>query len=176
MRSNLALIALVLSACGTDFQATQPDAGSQVGSGSTSDPFAAPPTCSSGSYWASATEGSSGMRPGEACISCHANSGPEAPQFAAAGTVYKTGHEPNDCNGAGAVSIVITDASNMTYTLPVNSAGNFSTSATMAFPITAKVVSASGERAMTAPQTIGDCNSCHTQDGANGAPGRIALP
>jgi predicted CXXCH cytochrome family protein len=25
-------------------------------------------------------------------------------------------------------------------------------------------------------QTTGDCNSCHTQSGANGAPGRILLP
>jgi len=29
---------------------------------------------------------------------------------------------------------------------------------------------------MTAPQTSGDCNGCHTQTGANGAPGRITLP
>jgi hypothetical protein len=26
---------------------------------------------------------------------------------------------------------------------------------------------------MTTPQTIGDCNGCHTQSGSNGAPGRI---
>jgi mono/diheme cytochrome c family protein len=29
---------------------------------------------------------------------------------------------------------------------------------------------------MGAKQTIGDCNSCHTPTGANGAPGRIAAP
>ena len=32
------------------------------------------------------------------------------------------------------------------------------------------------ERAMVAAQTSGDCNSCHTLAGTNGAPGRIMLP
>ena len=43
-------------------------------------------------------------------------------------------------------------------------------------PFTAKVTYQGRERAMTAPQTSGDCNGCHTQAGANGAPGRITLP
>jgi hypothetical protein len=29
---------------------------------------------------------------------------------------------------------------------------------------------------MAAAQTVGDCNSCHTENGAQGAPGRIYLP
>jgi predicted CXXCH cytochrome family protein len=29
---------------------------------------------------------------------------------------------------------------------------------------------------MTTPQTNGDCNSCHTPDGASNAPGRIIAP
>ena len=154
------------------------DASMPPGTCSTSDPFAAPPTCTTGTFWSPAADESATMRPGEACIACHAQySGIEAPpRFSAAGSVYKTGHEPNDCNGATGVSIVITDANNNTYSLPVNSAGNFSTSAPMAFPIRAKVVSSVGERAMATPQASGDCNSCHTQNGANGAPGRIALP
>ena len=32
------------------------------------------------------------------------------------------------------------------------------------------------ERVMVAAQTSGDCNSCHTQTGANMAPGRITIP
>jgi len=40
----------------------------------------------------------------------------------------------------------------------------------------AKVVYQGRERIMTVAQTIGDCNSCHTQYGANNAPGRILLP
>lgn len=186
MRSKLLLsLSLVLGvacvACGTDFQdpyAGGGSAGGSGGSGSTSDPFGAPPTCTSGNYWqAYGDDGSSTMRPGEACISCHASSGGEAPQFSAAGTVFPTGHEPNDCYGAhGGATVVITDANGVDHDLPVNSAGNFSTSAALAFPIHAKVVANGQERAMVAAQATGDCNTCHTQDGANGAPGRIALP
>ena len=150
--------------------------GMPPGSCSTSDPFGAAPTCTSGTYWGGGGDGSSRMRPGEACIACHLQSGGEAPWFSAAGTVYMTGHEPNDCNGSGGATVVITDANGATYNLPVNSAGNFSSGAGMAFPIHAKVVYNGAERAMVAAQTSGDCNTCHTQSGANGAPGRIALP
>jgi mono/diheme cytochrome c family protein len=43
-------------------------------------------------------------------------------------------------------------------------------------PFTAKVTYKGRERAMAAVQTSGDCSSCHTQTGTNGAPGRITLP
>jgi hypothetical protein len=33
-----------------------------------------------------------------------------------------------------------------------------------------------GVRAMSTPQTDGDCNGCHTQDGVDKTPGRIILP
>ncbi len=150
------------------------DAGMPQGTCGTSDPFSSPPTCTSGVYW-NGEEGSH-MAPGEACIACHLQSR-EAPRFSIAGTVYATGHEPNDCDGtASAPSVVITDANNAVYTLAVNSAGNFSTQTVMAFPIKAEVHYNGKVRAMATPQMTGDCNSCHTQFGANMAPGRIALP
>jgi hypothetical protein len=119
-----------------------------------------------------------GMRPGDACVSCHARSGGEAPQLSIGGTVYKTAHEPIDCNGVdvSGATVVITDANNRTLTLSVNSAGNFFSSAAVATPFHAKVVYGGAERAMSAAQTSGDCNSCHTESGANSAPGRIMLP
>ena len=40
----------------------------------------------------------------------------------------------------------------------------------------AKVVVNGIERAMVTPQTLGDCNACHTQNGLQGAPGRIIVP
>ena len=43
-------------------------------------------------------------------------------------------------------------------------------------PFKAKVTYMGRERAMAATQTSGDCNACHTQNGANSAPGRILLP
>jgi hypothetical protein len=105
----------------------------------------------------------------------------EGSLFGAAGTVYPTVREPNNCNGINGTitgtTVVIVDANNRTHTLPVNAVGNFSAGAgTIAFPFHAKVVRAGLERAMVAAQMTGDCNSCHTQDGLNGAPGRIVAP
>jgi hypothetical protein len=62
-------------------------------------------------------------------------------------------------------------------TLNANAAGNFYIEkGTLSTPYTAKVVSGSKTRAMSAAQTVGDCNTCHTAAGANGAPGRILMP
>ncbi|HTR49258.1 MAG TPA: hypothetical protein VMJ10_01045 [Kofleriaceae bacterium] len=146
---------------------------------SSPDPLNAPPTCTSGKYWTAGDDGSAKMHPGDACISCHAShsGGDDAPQFTIAGTVFPTGHEPDDCDGVnGGAQVVITDANNATYTLTANSVGNFYTSAAVVFPIHAKVVANGQERDMGTAQTSGDCNSCHTQNGANMAPGRIVLP
>ena len=73
--------------------------------------------------------------------------------------------------------MVITGADGRVLTLSLNGAGNFFSEMAVARPYHAKVVTAGGgERAMTAEQTSGDCNSCHTPSGATGAPGRILLP
>jgi hypothetical protein len=58
----------------------------------------------------------------------------------------------------------------------VNSVGNFYSTGSIATPFDAKVLNGSKERDMVAAQTSGDCNSCHTEQGANGAPGRIMPP
>jgi hypothetical protein len=142
------------------------------------DPFVAAPVCTSKTLWTLGTRGSASMQPGVACINCH-SSGGEGPRFAIAGTVYPTAHEPDQCNGASGVTgvaIVITGADGKTVTLTPNPAGNFSSTATVATPYQAKVTYMGRERLMVAAQTSGDCNSCHTQSGANAAPGRILLP
>ncbi|HSY23238.1 MAG TPA: hypothetical protein VK841_14025 [Polyangiaceae bacterium] len=54
--------------------------------------------------------------------------------------------------------------------------GNFYSTGSIATPFDAKVLNGSKERDMVAAQTSGDCNSCHTEQGANGAPGRIMPP
>ena len=98
------------------------------------------------------------------------------------GTVYPTAHEPNDCDGVNGstdgATVVITDSTGATFTLNVNSAGNFyeSRSTTIVMPFQAKVVQGGKERAMATPQSTGDCNACHTEAGTNNAPGRIMLP
>ncbi len=144
-------------------------------SSATPDPLRAEAQCTSGQF--NNDRESPRMRPGEACIACHSRG--EGPRFSIAGTLFPTGHEPNDCVGAGpdsGATIVITDANGMELTLMPNTSGNFFANGPIAMPYTAKVVTAEGERPMYSPQTDGDCNSCHTADGDTGAPGRIVLP
>jgi hypothetical protein len=150
-------------------------AGATMGScGATGgDPLNAAPTCTSGLTWFG--EDGPMMDPGRTCISCHASSF-EAPKFTIAGTVYPTGHEPDNCYGTNTVSVQITDANGGTMTLTPNAAGNFYSIAAVAFPIQAKVIAGGKERVMTAAQPSGDCNTCHTQTGASMAPGRIVVP
>ena len=142
--------------------------------GNCGDPLGSAPVCTSGTMWTGGNRESSLMHPGDACIACHSSG--EGPRFAFAGTVYPTGHEPNDCNGATSATITVTDANGQVISRTVNSAGNFSYSGTVAFPIHAKVVTSMGERSMVNAVPSGDCNSCHTQNGAMNAPGRIVLP
>ena len=136
------------------------------------------PICTSGMMWTNGNEGAPDMNPGTACIDCHSRGG-EGPRFSIAGTIYPTAHEPDLCDGAPSSSgaqVVITGADGSTLTLSPNRAGNFYSQMAVAAPYRAKVVTATGERAMTVEQTSGDCNGCHTEAGANGAPGRIMLP
>jgi hypothetical protein len=139
-------------------------------------PYDTPVVCTSGKTFVG-EEGST-MRPGEACIACHARSN-DAPTFVIAGTTYPTAHEPDDCvgsNAGGGVTVEITDKNGTQHTLSVNASGNFSYQGSVVPPYTAKVVKGGVVRAMVAAQTNGDCNSCHTESGKNGAPGRIMLP
>ena len=140
------------------------------------DPLNAAPACTSGVT--ATTEGDATMRSGEACISCHRNK--DAPVYFFAGTVYPTGHEPDDCAGglAGA-TVIITDANNVEHQLTVNATGNFGLEdrgQSVPTPYHARVVWQGRVRAMGAAQTSGDCNLCHTQGGSQGAPGRVTLP
>jgi len=138
-------------------------------------PFDSPPVCTSQMTWNGGDQGSPRMHPGRACITCHMTS-EEAPQLTIGGTVYPTGHEPNDCNGATPATVEVTDANGGVTSLPVNAAGNFLTTAPIAFPIHVSVVANGKRRSMGGSPPTGNCNSCHTQDGANMAPGRIVLP
>jgi mono/diheme cytochrome c family protein len=136
--------------------------------------------CTTDSYWTGGSSGSPWMMPGHACVACHKTTN-SAPRFAVAGTLYATAHEPDTCYGvpasAGAM-VVITDANGVELPpIPVSAGGNFFARWTsLAVPYRAKVVLGDSERVMLTPQTNGDCNACHTRDGAQGALGRITLP
>jgi len=145
------------------------------------DPFAKPPMCSSGKTYTGGTPKEE-MNPGLACLACHKAKG-KAADVTLAGTVYITGHEPDKCLGGPAsgmpmATVEITDANKRIISLPVNASGNFLYKGSMAIalPYTAVVKWNGKTREMKGPQMNMDCNGCHTQDGSNGAPGRIALP
>lgn len=139
-----------------------------------------PTVCSSGERWTKNDHGSLFMRPGHACISCHDRD--DGPSYSAAGTVYATAHEPNDCSGHASSSpmqVVITDAKGKTYSATVNAAGNFyfdQRTNPMEIPLRAKVVANGKTREMKEPVMHGDCNKCHTETGLEKAPGRVMAP
>ena len=135
------------------------------------------PICTSNVTWIGGNEESPEMNPGMACIQCHASD--EGPRFSIAGTLYPTAHEPDLCNGAdgeNGARVVIAGTDGRMLTLEPNRAGNFFAEEQVALPYRAKVVYMGRELVMTDGQTSGDCNGCHTQTGANNAPGRIRLP
>jgi hypothetical protein len=142
--------------------------------------------CSSNTFWKEGDKGSPFMRPGGKCNGCHdADVTKKAPDYAIAGTVYPTAHEPDDCNsiigvgdtGISDVAIVIIDSTGRALPdIPVNSAGNFFHAVPVPAPYKVRVRSKGKESRMEMSPPTGDCNSCHTQQGANNAPGRIVIP
>jgi len=128
------------------------------------------------------------MSPGEACNECHAyansggEGGMEAPIFGFAGTVYETAHEPDGCaggdaQGGGGARVEVVSATGKRYVAPVTRGGNFMLDPTViAFPITARVKYGGRSRWMIDPIMTGDCNTCHSAVGEEGASGRIRLP
>jgi hypothetical protein len=119
--------------------------------------------------------GSSQMFPGRACIDCHGS------QMTFGGTVFPSAHETDVCVGSkvSGATITLTDANNKQVTATVNSAGNFYSTTSITPPYTVKLSYQGRERDMTGlvtSATDGNCNSCHSMEGTNGAPGRIVLP
>lgn len=173
-----AFFAVLLTSCGP------------AGLGSQFSPSA---DCASGQRWSGGTSESELMNPGYACRSCHLGqnfqgqnpSGAQEPGKAwfFMGTAYATPHEADLCAAAGVPAdavVEILDTNDVVQlTLSVNAAGNFvskSTSAGVPVPYKARVRAGGKVNAMASPQMSGDCNSCHTQAGAEGAPGRVQFP
>jgi hypothetical protein len=142
-----------------------------------------PTTCASGSRWTLGTEESPDMKPGSACVTCHKVQEAQKAWFFM-GTVYPSAHEQDSCNPRPPTGLVveILDASGaVALSLPVRAtSGNFMSSsraANLTLPYTARVKNAQGQTlTMQTPQESGDCNLCHTEQGANGAAGRIVWP
>lgn len=163
---------------GSTVDASNPEPDGGLGPVIDDDPFATDPVgiCTSG-VGSTARRGAT-MQPGEACVTCHSMN-PRLPKFTIAGTLYPTGHEVKGCVGhsAGDAIIRVMDASGKTIVdLTPNQVGTFISQDPMPAGFRVKVVTANGERAMLGSPPNGNCNSCHTPEGANGAPGRIRLP
>jgi hypothetical protein len=149
------------------------------GSGSTGGGGAAS-SCTSGTFWTNGNTASANMQPGLACAACHlASALAPHPQFI--GTVYPSLHEVDGCNGqvTAGTTVVIRGSDGMVVSLPVSQpSGNFLSAATthLALPYSAQITNASRVTSTQTPHNFGDCNSCHTAAGANGAPGRLVAP
>lgn len=132
-----------------------------------------PDECASGRKWVGGNHGSPTMHPGQDCRECHS--------FAVAGTVYSEAglHDPSNCAGLEGVSILIEDAAGKMFSLESNEAGNFylkRSQGPLKFPLTVTAESSDATREMIMPAPNGSCSSCHSESGADGAPGRITLP
>lgn len=127
------------------------------------------------------------MNAGEPCVACHAKE--DGPEWRLGGTVFATGKVTDRCEPPSGVTlsdavVVVTDVNGIQHFLAVTALGNFYADEEAMTPsleippgeYRAEVRYNGKTRAMVAPQTDGDCNKCHTAAGANGAPGRIALP
>jgi len=152
------------------------------------------PTCTSTRTWpeTSRYQGSGEMNPGLACRACHVGQnfngqnplGRSKPErdYWFAGTAYPSLNERDFCNGGvpAGVTVEIYDRMGMlraTMAVRTNS-GNFfdSTIRTMPtwLPYTVKVKRGGVVVSeMRTPQMSGDCNTCHTVFGEQGAPGRV---
>lgn len=134
--------------------------------------------CESGKQWQSGNEGSPLMHPGGDCIGCHG--GGEGPSFGAAGTVFGALSEATDCAGVEGVTVRLTGASGQTAETTTNAAGNFyfddGEIAGLATPYQVEIEQGGRTSAMGTAISTGNCASCHTAQGANGAPGRVVAP
>jgi hypothetical protein len=171
--ASLPLVLLALSSLGC--MAGEDDEDGEEGD-EAADGSAPSEACLSGTEWVGGNAESPRMHPGTDCLGCHQNIG-EAQEVTLAGTVYGAVDEVDDCFGVSGVTVQITDADGQVTELETNSAGNFLLSGTtIAPPYNAKLIYEGRERAMVAQQTELSCNSCHTETGANNAPGRILAP
>lgn len=132
--------------------------------------------CTLGSSGAAAYIPIETMAPGTACNGCHVLIGKA---LNISGTVYSTAHEADLCLGVPDLQVEVTDSTGTPHLLAVNAAGNFVAQGLFEWwlsPWTVTVVRGAARRPMVGTVTNGDCNSCHTAAGANGADGRIIAP
>lgn len=154
---------------------------------------AATDTCASGAKWTAGTQESEFMNPGYACRSCHLGQNFQGQNptgqsesrkaYFFMGTVYSAPHQEDLCAAANVpadaqVEILDMDGG-VQVTMKVNEVGNFRSTSTQpgfTLPYRAQVRANGKVNVMGGAQMTGDCNTCHTAAGLEGAPGRIFYP
>jgi hypothetical protein len=139
--------------------------------------------CWSTVRWSSGNQGSTHMSPGQAGVACHRTQAPRRASFFV-GAAYPSAHEQTNCAALpplGLVVELIAANGNAALSRPVRSpSGNHfsgSTAAGLALPYRARIKNARGQTLqMRTPQTSGDCNALHPEQGTSGAAGRIVWP
>jgi cytochrome c553 len=124
------------------------------------------------------------MQPGMACKACHGppTNARTGANFKFMGTLFPSLHEANFCRAlppVGAVVEILNLDGGVAVTMTPNAVGNFFSTTTgnaVPSPYLAQVRIGTRILKMQSSQMNGDCNSCHTAAGANGAAGRVTSP
>ena len=127
--------------------------------------------CISGEKWIAGDMGHPEMHPGRDCVGCHVEH--DGPPLALGGTVYPVNTQEVDCYGVPGVTLEITTADNLVYTLESNAAGNFyleGDPSTVAKPLSVvmhgwDVNGTPKDFMMTIQPETGDCGHCHGRNG-----------
>jgi hypothetical protein len=137
--------------------------------------------CHSEEIWTYQDKDSPLMNPGRSCVQCHADENDEfhAPFYKVGGTVMQDLHDADDCRGAAQQIVIVTDGLGNEHQMRTNTAGNFWLDADVELvpPFSARIIDTEGrQRVKQVPVDSGDCASCHTAEGDQGAPGRLTPP
>jgi hypothetical protein len=115
-------------------------------------------------------------RPGQPCLVCHGGAGPGSPEFAVAGTVFKTLDGRDFLPGA---DVTLTDTAGREVTLRTNQNGNYYIPAeqwTVAYPMHVKVTYKGKVAEMkTHVGRDGACATCHVDPVSQSTVGHVYL-
>ena len=115
------------------------------------------------------------MEPGNDCLACHAEGQSKLP-WTLSGTIYAAPDARAE-QGIAGVEVQATGSDGKVLTLESNSAGNFYTRETVAFPVQLRLRRGDQVKEMTRTlDGVTGCASCHAATPVEGAPGRLYLP
>ena len=161
----------------SDFDAGTEDAGAADAG---PDDAGFPTTCASNAFYDPFNEPPGElMNPGLPCPTCHFDNQLFYVVFPYAGTVMAGPHEKDRCKSPpppGATVEILELDGGLFWSWLANSSGSFRTMDAGPSPYVARLINDGGTKVSTTTHTSGNCNSCHTEQGTNGATGRLTWP